>query len=92
MYLQLHGEEALKKQSKASLRKGIGSFQKQILEHQHKQAHPEQYYSEWGAYEDWKRQGLLEHWQKEIDNFKESIETRVIELKERGEYERTDKR
>ena len=92
MNLQLHGEVALKKQSTAALRKGIRTFQKRIAEHEDKLRHPERYDPKWGSYEDWQRRGLLGHWQKEIDNFKESIENRIIELKERGEYEKTDER
>ena len=91
MNLQLHGEVALKKQSTAALRKGIRTFQKRIAEHEDKLRHPERYDSDWPTYIESHQRGLLAHWKKEIDNFKESIENRITELKERGEYEGTDK-
>lgn len=41
--------------------------------------------SDWDSYDDRRKQGLLRHWEKEINNFNQSIEDRINELKNRGE-------
>ena len=82
--LQLFAEKNLQNQSSNQLRKGIKSFQKQIIEHQQKIKEPWKIYSDWFSEPD-RQQGRLVHWQKEIENFKESIQNRVEELEKRGE-------
>ena len=85
MNLQLHGEVALKKQSTAALRKGIRSLSARIVLHEDKIAKPSMYEPKWDTFEDRHKEGLLIHWQKEIDTFKKSIQNRREELKRRGE-------
>ena len=36
-------------------------------------------------YEERRKQGLIRHWKKEINNFEESIQNRIDELKKRGD-------
>lgn len=85
MNLRLHGEAALKKQSTAALRKGIRSLRAKIALHENKIAMPSKYEPKWENLTDGNKEGLLLHWQKEIDNFKKSIQNRCEELKRRGE-------
>jgi hypothetical protein len=35
---------------------------------------------------DEQQNGLIRHWEKEVRNFNQSIEDRIKELKERGDY------
>lgn len=82
--LQLFVEQNLENQTSAQLRKGIRSFQKRINEHQEKIKNP------WISYSDWfsepeRQPGRIKHWQKEIEDFKESIQNRIEELEKRGE-------
>ncbi len=82
--LQRFAESDLRKQSTASIRKGIASFRERIQEHEHKIKHPEAFYSDWDTVPDKIKGGRLAHWKKEIANFQSSIEERVQILKERG--------
>lgn len=43
-------------------------------------------YPEWDNYDQCYKDGLRRHWNKEIWNFKQSIQDRIDELKERGDY------
>jgi len=75
---------ALENQTPNQLRKGIRVFQKRIAEHQYKIENP------WTVYSDWfltpeRQSGRIGHWQKEIENFRESIQNRIDELRKRGE-------
>ena len=85
--LQLFAEQDLSKQKTSSLKKGLASFQKRIDEHQKKLADPQKYDAEWNSKSAKQQQGLLKHWKKEIANFQESIDSRIEELKTRGEYD-----
>ena len=82
--LQLFGERNLSNQTSNQLRKGIRSLQKEIVEHRAKINEPWKSYPDWFSEPD-KQQGRIEHWQKEIRNFEESIQNRIDELAKRGE-------
>lgn len=77
--------EKLENQKTSSLRKGIRSLEKEIAEHEHKIANPQDYYKDWDSFSDIDKKYKLGHWQHEIDNFNKSIQSRKDELKRRGE-------
>lgn len=80
-------ETALARQRTAAIKKGIRSLEKRIEEHESKIRNPEKHYPEWNSLEENKKAGNVEHWKKEIQDFKNSIQNRIDELKERGEYD-----
>lgn len=82
--LQLFAEDAIENQTANQLRKGIRSLNKRIEEHFAKIEQPWKSYSDWFDEPD-KQKGRIGHWQKEIENMKESIQNRVDELEKRGE-------
>jgi len=82
--LQLFAERNLVNQTSNELRKGIRSFEKRISEHMSKMETPWTSYSDWFSEPD-KQPGRIRHWQKEIENFEESIQNRINELAKRGE-------
>ncbi len=85
--MQFFAEADIAKQDSNSLKRSIKKFEKRIAEHEDKLAHPDKYAPEWNEYNDIRKAGLLRHWNKEIRNFKESIDNRIAELKERGDYD-----
>mgnify|MGYP001625222527 CR=1 FL=1 len=85
--IQLFAEKDIRRQSSASLQRAVRSYQKQIEAHKDKLAHPEQYIDGWEERDPRYKAGLKRHWQKEIRNFQQSIEDRVQELKQRGDYD-----
>lgn len=87
MDLQLFAEKDLAKQKTSSLKKGLASFQEQISVHENKIANPKAYVPDWDSMDERAKQGLLKHWNKEIENFRESVDNRIEELKRRGEYD-----
>lgn len=87
MNLQMFAEKDLANQKTLSLMKGIASFQEQIREHERKIANPKAYVPDWDNMDERAKQGLLRHWNKEIKNFRESVDNRIAELKRRGEYD-----
>ena len=82
--LQLFTEDAVENQTSNQLRKGIRSLKKKIEIHQHKIKNPWESYSDWFL-EPAKQRGRLKHWQKEIEDFEQSIQNRIDELTKRGE-------
>jgi hypothetical protein len=80
-------EKAIKKQSSSSLKKGIRSLSFRIYEHKSKIENPSKYCPEWGSYSEERKKRLLKHWKKEILDFQTSIDNRIKELKERGEFD-----
>lgn len=82
--LQWFAEKNLQNQTPNQLRKGIRSFEKRIMEHQKKIENPWEIYVDWFSEPD-RQAGRLGHWQKEIEDFEESIQNRIDELKKRGE-------
>ena len=78
--------DALNSQSSAQISKGIRSLRDRIAEHDRKIANPAQFCTGWDDYNEQKKAGMIKHWKKEIATFEESIDRRVIILKERGDY------
>lgn len=87
MNLQLFAEKDLKNQSNVSLKKAIRNFQKRIEEHKQYISHPEIHCNDWEAKDVREQEGLMKHWNKEIKNFQESIDNRIMELRKRGDYD-----
>ena len=84
--LQFFAEKDIKRQDSSSLIRAMRKYRKRIEEHQDKISQPHKYIKNWDALDQRKKEGMIRHWQKEMNNFQESIQNRVEELKERGEY------
>ena len=78
-------ERGIKKQSSDSLRKGIQTLENRISEHEDKVTNPYIDYPDWDDFPTEYQDGLIRHWNKEIRNFKKSIQNRRDELRRRGE-------
>lgn len=87
MNLQLFAESDIKKQESGSLKRAIRKYQKRIEEHEDKLKNPALHCSDWNNKMVCEQEGLKRHWQKEIRNFNQAIEDRIVELKERGDYD-----
>lgn len=87
MDLQFFAEKDIKNQQSGSLKRAIRKYQARIEEHEAKIKNPKEIYPEWDTYDPRYQEGLKRHWNKEIRNFKQSIQDRVDELKERGDYD-----
>lgn len=83
--MQFFSEKDIGKQSSNSLKRGIRSFNKLIDEHKDKIKNPQKYDANWDSKNEFAKNGLIKHWQKEINNFYESIRERMEELIKRGE-------
>ncbi len=77
----------LAKQEAKSLKKGIKSYEKRIAEHEKKIANPADYDAGWDFKSEIQKNGLLEHWKKEIEEFQKSIQDRKDLLRERGDLD-----
>jgi SPP1 gp7 family putative phage head morphogenesis protein len=87
MDLQLFAEKDIKNQGSASLKRAIRKYEKQIKEHEQKLSNPEEYADDWNTKSPRQQEGLKRHWMKENRNFRQSIQDRIDELKERGDYD-----
>ena len=87
MNLQLFSESDIKRQESGSLKRAIRKYEKQIQEHEDKILHPERHINDWDLLDPRMQEGLKRHWSKEIKNFNQSIQDRIVELKERGDYD-----
>lgn len=87
MNLQFFSEKDIKNQESVSLKRAIRKYEKQISEHEHKIAHPEQHIDNWSDKDIRMQEGLIKHWNKEIRNFTQSVQDRMDELKARGDYD-----
>ena len=85
--LQAFAEKDLSRQKTLSLKKGLASFKEQIVTHRNKIARPWDYIPGWDEMDERMKAGLKRHWEKEISNFQQSVESRIAELKRRGEYD-----
>ena len=85
--LQYFAEKDIKNQESSSLKRAIKKYQKRIDEHNEKIKNPEKYIEDWQSLSSMKQEGLKRHWNKEIRNFNNSIDDRVAELKERGDFD-----
>ncbi|MBC5689769.1 hypothetical protein H8S37_12660 [Mediterraneibacter sp. NSJ-55] len=87
MDLQFFAEKDIKNQESVSLKRAIRKYQFRIGEHEAKISNPSEFYPEWDSYDIRYQEGLKRHWNKEIRNFKQSIQERIDELKSRGDYD-----
>ncbi len=87
MNLQTFAERDIKNQDSASLKRAIRKYQARIEEHEEKISNPAAIYPEWNNFDKRYQEGLKRHWNKEIRNFKQSIQNRIDELKSRGDYD-----
>ena len=87
MNLQLFAEKDIKNQTSNSLKRAIRKYRLRIKEHEEKITSPNEKYPNWDTYDVRRQEGLKRHWSKEIRNFKQSIQDRIDELKERGDYD-----
>lgn len=87
MNLQFFAEKDIKNQGSSSLKRAIRKYQARIEEHEIKINNPSEIYPDWDSFDERYQQGLKRHWNKEIRNFKQSIQDRIDELKERGDYD-----
>ena len=71
--MQFFAEKDIEHQESSSLKRAMRKYQKRIEEHNDKINNPEKYVPNWNNYDERKKQGLKNHWQKEISNFEESI-------------------
>lgn len=83
--LQFFAERDINRQSSKSLRNGIKSYGKKIAEHERYIKNPESHCSDWNEKDPREQAGLIRHWNKEIENFKNAIKAREDELKKRGD-------
>jgi SPP1 gp7 family putative phage head morphogenesis protein len=87
MNLQFFAEKDIKNQESNSLKRAIRKYEARIKEHEDKISNPEKYIDNWNELDTRKQDGLKKHWEKENRNFNESIQNRVNELKDRGDYD-----
>lgn len=85
MNIQFFAERDIITQKSSSLLKAIRKYEKNIEEHQKKINDPRKYIPGWDNYDERLKKCLLRHWNKEIQNFEQSIAYRIKELKRRGE-------
>ena len=78
-------EKGLRERKPIELKRGIRSIRKRLLEHLHKIENPDLYCQEWQDLSPERQRGLLEFWQKEIDEKQRAISERIEILKEKGE-------
>ena len=78
-------EKDLVNQKSSSLKKGIKKLSQQIQIHEDKIRNPAKYDPEWAMLSKQKQEGRIKHWKKELQAFQDSIDSRIYELKRRGE-------
>lgn len=84
---QFFAESDIKNQESGSLKRAMRKYQNKIAQHQDKINNPQKYIADWDKKDIREQNGLKKHWQKEINNFQTSIDDRIAELKERGDYD-----
>ncbi|EHL11092.1 hypothetical protein HMPREF9629_00629 [Peptoanaerobacter stomatis] len=82
--LQLFSNKDLQKQTTKQIEKGIKSYRKQIHIHNDKINNPQKYVEDWDKMNKLNRDGLIRHWNKEINVFNKNINDNIEELKKRG--------
>ena len=85
--IQLFAEADIKKQESNSLKRAIRKYEKLIEEHKHKIENPAAFVAGWESKDIREQNGLIKHWKKEIKTFQTSIDDRITELKDRGDYD-----
>ena len=69
------------------MKRAIRKYQARIEDHEAKFKNLKELYPECYTYYWRYQEGLKRHWNKEIRNFRQSIQDRIDELKERGDYD-----
>lgn len=87
MDLQFFAEKDIKNQESNSLKRAIRHYEQRITEHESYIKNPKNHVPDWDELTEVRRNGLIRHWNKEIRNFRTSINDRVAELKERGDFD-----
>lgn len=87
MNLQFFAEKDIKRQKSNSLKRAIRNYKKRIAEHESYIENPKSHVSNWDELPKVQQNGLIRHWNKEIRNFNTSIDDRIAELKERGDFD-----
>lgn len=85
--LQYFAERDLKKQTSASIKKGLQTTRKRLDTHIDKVNHPEKYINGYETADPRYVSGTIKHWKHEIDVLEENIQNRIDELKLRGDYD-----
>lgn len=85
--MQFFAEKDIEKQESSSLLRAMRKYNQRIEEHKLYIHDPKSHCPDWDSYSEQKKAGLIRHWSKEINNFEESIQNRIDELKKRGEYD-----
>lgn len=87
MNLQFFAEQDIYRQESSSLKRAIRKYEKRMLEHEEYLKEPERHCKDWDKKSIEEQEGLKRHWNKEIRNFKQSIQDRIEELEKRGDYD-----
>ncbi len=87
MNLQFFSEQDIYRQESGSLKRAIRKYEKRMSEHEEYLRNPEMHCRDWNEKSIEEQEGLKRHWNKEIRNFKLSIQDRVAELQKRGDYD-----
>lgn len=87
MNLQFFAESDMYNQESGSLKRAIRKYEKRLQEHEEYIREPEKHCPDWNEKSSEEQAGLKRHWEKEIRNFRTSIQDRVDELKKRGDYD-----
>lgn len=69
------------------MRRTIRKYQTRIEENETKINNSSEIYPDWDSFDERYQQGLKRHWNKKIRNFKQSIQDKIDELKERCNYD-----
>ena len=84
--LQFFSNKSIKKQNEKQLQKSIASWKTNIEKHNDKISHPEKYDTGWAAKDERQRNGLINHWRKEIRYSELNISEAENEIKERRKF------
>lgn len=87
MNLQFFSEQDIYRQESGSLKRAIRKYEKRMSEQEEYLRNPEMHCRDWNEKSIEEQEGLKRHWNKEIRNFKLSIQDRVAELQKRGDYD-----
>lgn len=82
--IQLFATPNFSKQRDAGLLKTIASFEANIAKHKEKLLCPSKYDANWNEKTNVQKQGLINHWNKEIKNFEKQLLNAKQEAEKRG--------
>ena len=83
--LQFFANKNISKMSSNQLKKSITSWNEKINQHMDKINFPQKYYPEWESFDKRYQNGLMKHWQHEIQTFTDDLKRAKEELLKRGE-------